>query len=256
MSTHHFVRRLAAVPEPAMRNALWLETFQSGNPEEAFERVAVVIESILSRSEAGQIAFMSLAQFLQRHRDLAREVLMPLATVSGHTEILSMLVDENPLKKPGPRELEPPRLHDDREVTLGERRSLARRPNRDLLSRLVLDPDPQVIRILMLNPRIVEADILRLASRRPNSVAVLTEVFQHPRWVRRQAVRMALVLNPYSPLEISLGLLGLLNRTELRTVSQEQSIHPILRGQARGRHQALSDRSSENDDARLTDARE
>jgi hypothetical protein len=236
-----------------MRSALWLETFRDGEAEAAYDRVVAVIESIVSRSEQGQVAFMSLAQFLQRHRELARDVLMPLATASGHVEILSILVDENPLKKPGPRDLDPPRLNDARDVTLGERRSMARRPDRDILSRLVMDPDPQVIRILMLNPRVVEADILRIASRRPNSAEVLTEVFRHPKWVRRQVVRLALILNPYSPLEISLGLLGLLNRAELRTVSREQSIHPILRGQARGRHQALIERRSEKNDVQMSE---
>ena len=235
MSGRSFVRRLGVVPEPAMREALWRETFSDSAPHEVFERVAEVLAAIPSRSEHSQLAFLSLARFLQRHRDDARRILMPVATAEGHAEILSMLVEENPLKKPGPGELAPPRLSEDREITLGERRSWARRHDRDLLARLLADPDPMVITNLMRNPRIIEADVLRIVSRRPNSAAILTEVFQHPRWGRRPQIRLSLVLNPYTPLEISVGLLGLLNRSELRQVGQEQSIHPILRGQARGR---------------------
>ena len=62
-----------------------------------------------------------------------------------------------------------------RPLTLGERKSLARRPDRAMLDRLLHDPHPDVIRRLLRNPRLTEDDVVRLAARRPGRPEVLVE---------------------------------------------------------------------------------
>jgi hypothetical protein len=53
-------------------------------------------------------------------------------------------------------------------LTLGERKSLARAPNKKrLLDKLLHDQDPTVIANLINNPRLTERDILKIASKRP-----------------------------------------------------------------------------------------
>jgi hypothetical protein len=103
-----------------------------------------------------------------------------------------------------------------RPVTLGERKSLARRHDRTWIARVIRDPHPQVMRILLQNPRLIESDVLRLCARRPVASDVLREVFQCARWIVRYPIKVALALNPYTPLDIALQLLPLLHDQDIK----------------------------------------
>jgi hypothetical protein len=105
-----------------------------------------------------------------------------------------------------------------RELTVGERRSLARRPNRRSFEKLLLDPHPLVIMQLLQNPKLVEDDVVRMVARRPARVDVLEAIARMPRWLSRQRVRLALLLNPGTPPAIAMPLLGACTRVELREV--------------------------------------
>jgi hypothetical protein len=119
-----------------------------------------------------------------------------------------------------------------RPLTLGERRALARRPTRKAMEKLFADPHPMVIRTLLANPKVVEDDVVRLAARRPVDPDVLAEVARSPRWAHRVKVRMAIVLNPDTPVELSIPLLALLVKPELELVSGASSLTPTLRATA------------------------
>jgi hypothetical protein len=119
-----------------------------------------------------------------------------------------------------------------RTLTLGERKALARRPTRKAMEKLFADPHPMVIRTLLVNPKVVEDDVVRLAARRPVESGVLAEVARSPRWAHRVRVRIAIVLNPDTPLELSIPLLALLVRPELELVSSASSLAPALRAAA------------------------
>jgi hypothetical protein len=116
-----------------------------------------------------------------------------------------------------------------RTLTLGERKSLARRPDRDMLEKLLLDPHPDVIRRLLRNPRLTEDDVMRLAARRPGRPEILGEIARSTKWVHRTRVRMALVLNPDTPLEVAAPISGLLVRQELRLVVEATHVSPAVR---------------------------
>ena len=116
-----------------------------------------------------------------------------------------------------------------RPLTLGERKSLARKPDRETVERLIRDPHPDVIRMLLGGPRVTEEDVLSMAARRPCRPDVLTEIARSPRWVHRPRIRMALVLNPDTPLEIAAPIAGLLMRHELRLVATSTHVQASVR---------------------------
>jgi hypothetical protein len=105
-----------------------------------------------------------------------------------------------------------------RPVTLGERKSLARKHDREWIARMVRDPHPQVMRILLGNSKLTEADVVRLCARRPVACDVLREVFLSARWVVRYPVKVALALNPYTPLDVALQLAPLLRAQDQRRI--------------------------------------
>lgn len=116
-----------------------------------------------------------------------------------------------------------------RPLTLGERKALARRPDRNKMERLLHDPHPTVIRMLLANPKLTEEDVLSLAARRPCRPDALTEIARNPRWAHRPRIRIALVLNPDTPLEIAAPIVGLLMRHELRLVATSPTVAPAVR---------------------------
>lgn len=125
-----------------------------------------------------------------------------------------------------------------RPLTLGERKALARRPTRKSLDKLLGDPHPVVIRTLLVNPKLTEDDVVRLAARRPGNAEVLAEIARSA-WSHRVRVRMTLVLNPDSPVDLSIPMLALLVRTELRQVVEAAFLLPAVRAAA---HELLARR--------------
>lgn len=120
-----------------------------------------------------------------------------------------------------------------RELTVGERRVLARHPSRENIERLLSDPHPLVLRELLKNPYLTEEDVLRLASRRPAHMVAITALAQCPNWLCRRRIRFALVQNPGVPARITGPLLVICNRAELSEVVLNTTVRKGLRLTAR-----------------------
>lgn len=114
-------------------------------------------------------------------------------------------------------------------MTLGRRKWLARRPDRETTQRLLSDPHPDVIRRLLRSARIVEDDVVRLAAKRPGHGDVLAELARSTKWSHRPRVRMALVMNPATPPEIAARIAGLLLRPELDLVARSPGVPACVR---------------------------
>ena len=117
-------------------------------------------------------------------------------------------------------------------MTLGHRRSLSKGFKKDTLDRLLSDPDPVVISNLLDNPRLTERDVLKIASKRPNSAAILKLVAVHRVWSKRQAVKRAVAMNPYTPPRTALGLLDSMLTQELAGVAADLTLHAQVRAHA------------------------
>lgn len=119
-----------------------------------------------------------------------------------------------------------------REISVGERRSMARRPTRREIERLLFDPHPLVLNQLFNGPSITEEDILRVVTKRPARNIALQLLIKKTRWMARSRIRSALVLNPGCPRGISLPLLYTLKREELTSIVQASTLADNLRAAA------------------------
>lgn len=97
---------------------------------------------------------------------------------------------------------------------------------------MLRDPHPDVVAILLDNPHITEADVVRIASARPAVPASLTKLAAHPRWSVRHAVKRALVLNPSTPLADAIRIATTLRSQELRELAADHSLRQPLRTHA------------------------
>jgi hypothetical protein len=224
-------RRVATVKDPQLRVAYVRSLLLEAAAPEVF---ALIVE-VAGRAAVGDPA----------HRDLWLAMAVALADPAcralragaadrarglGDVELATLLeagrdeaVDEDARRVPtqGGR--------DGRPLTLGERKSLARRPSRDLLAKVLRDPHPDVVRILLGNPRLTEDDLVRLCARRPIAPEVLREVARSPRWVVRYRVRVAILRHPHTPLDLALPLVAGLNAQDARTIAASEGLPRALR---------------------------
>jgi len=119
-------------------------------------------------------------------------------------------------------------LHDDEMVPrpkepVGFRISLARQSVARVLERLLFDPDARVVRAILGNPRLTEADVVKLAASRRAAPEVLEVIAQDDRWIARYPVKVALANNPTTPLRVVLWLLPYLLHHDLRAVAAGSS---------------------------------
>ena len=233
--------RVRGIPEPRLRitaaaEALELPPGQAvalidrlvalGGEERSGHRAA--LDAVLRvLADAGQLGYERRAE------------LYAAAIEAGLAEVALLLMDAAP-PAPGTEELERgageerPLAPRGRPLTLGERKALARGHRRELLLQLVRDPHPDVIAVLLENPRLTEPDVVRLASRRPMLPGGLAAIADSERWRGRPAVRRALVLNPCTPVPLAARLVTTLGDAELRAVARDPSLPGLLRAHAAG----------------------
>jgi hypothetical protein len=148
-----------------------------------------------------------------------------LSKEKGYDSVTRLLTRPPPKKELKDYEADLMKDPDMEFVTLGVKKSLARGSKKNVLDRLIHDQDPQVIGNLLNNPKITEKEVIKIAAQRPVSGEVLRIIFKNSKWISRYSVKKALVLNPFTPTDISLGLINFMLVQDLRQISTEDSIH-------------------------------
>lgn len=115
-----------------------------------------------------------------------------------------------------------------KDVPLGMRKSLARKPDFKIIQRMALDQDHRVIEHLLDNPRLTESDVVRIGSTRPTSPRVLEAIYRHQRWIARYSVKKVIVFNPNSSLSMALRLLPFLKLQDLDEIVAGADLDPVL----------------------------
>jgi DNA-directed RNA polymerase subunit F len=225
-------RRLAALEEGAVRIRAAARALAALDAEEA----APVVAALVSSGGASlRVAGAAVARALGDPRDdLPYAWLADLyaaAAERGLEEVTALLVAPPPRRAyEEPRDKADPRLA---HLTLGHKKALARaQRDPDLLARLAAEGDPTVVRELLRNAQLTEDFVVRIASRRPCRPETLRCVFESRRWRTRGAVALALVRNPYAETAVALELLSGLSATDLRDVSRDGTLHPLVRALA------------------------
>jgi hypothetical protein len=234
------VARLKAIRDARMRTLALIELLGEGPPGD----LVVLLDDL--RLRAQQVSDVDALLVLETLRHAAadpalgyeaRKNLYEAATARDRPAIGRMFLTSSPAvelpvtlrKQLGP---ERPLKPTGRPLTLGERKAAARTHNREQLMLLLRDPHPMVVAILLDNPHITEADIVRIASTRPAVPESLVKIASHAKWSVRHAVKRSLVLNPSLPLADAIRIATTLRATDLAELAADPSLHETLRAHA------------------------
>jgi hypothetical protein len=114
-------------------------------------------------------------------------------------------------------------------LAVGERVSSARQCSRELIKVLLFDDDERVFEALLINPRLIEDDIIRLIASDRASGRKLALIAGDRRWGQRYAVRFGLASNPATPKAVAASQLRHLRRDDLSALHSHPRTSVYLR---------------------------
>lgn len=115
------------------------------------------------------------------------------------------------------------------QLPLGQKITLARRGPARVAGALLAEGHAQVVSIVLDNPYLTEAQVLKALSREKLPVAVIPAIVGHRKWSVTYNVRLALVRHPASPLGTILGFLPELTVSDLRDLASPGIVPENLR---------------------------
>jgi hypothetical protein len=224
------IQKLAKVQEVPMRRALTREWLDTSPPSELCWALSELLRGTMRGQPMCAAATFALSLALidaQRGQDYALFQAMFEPAHAQQREELYFLYRDSPPQREMPEgsRLPEARLPLAREISLGERRSLAAGSNRRYLEHLLHDPNPMVITKLLKNPAMQVKDILVVASRRPTIPGLLEAILAEWRWLQHHGVREALARNPFMQTGYALKLLPTLHVQVLRQIASSRDVH-------------------------------
>lgn len=116
-----------------------------------------------------------------------------------------------------------------KEMSTGQKLSLAKRGNRDARLILIKDPNEMIALEVVTSPRITEDEILTIAQMRDVSDHVLRMIGNNRRFRANKQVVLSLLHNPKTPVGVSLGLgIANLSDRELQSLARDRNIPTVV----------------------------
>lgn len=230
-------KRVGAVVDPHVRVAYIGHLLDTMDPAAVADVITVATAACEARDpdHAALLLAISLA-LVAPEREALRESIVAAAAARAQHDVVRLLRAHAPAGGPEPDEQRVPDFGRGRPLTLGERKTLARRSDRNLLARVIRDPHPDVIAILLGNPALTEDDVVRLCARRPIAPEALRTVFMSTRWIVRYRVRLAMVRNPFCPVELAMQLVPHLSAQDAREVAASPELAEAVRDACKRAH--------------------
>jgi hypothetical protein len=115
------------------------------------------------------------------------------------------------------------------QLPLGQKVTLSRRGTARVAGALLAEGHAQVLSVVMDNPQLTEAQVLKALSRDRLPLGVIKAIAQHRKWSHTYNVRLALVRHPSSTLSTILGYLPELTVSDLRELAAPGIVSENLR---------------------------
>jgi hypothetical protein len=115
------------------------------------------------------------------------------------------------------------------QLPLGQKVTLARRGPGRVAGGLLAEGHPQIIDVVLDNPHLTEAQVLKVLSREKLPHAAVQAISHHRKWSCEYNVRLALIRHPASTLSTILAFLPQLTVSDLRELASPGIVSESLR---------------------------
>ncbi len=109
-------------------------------------------------------------------------------------------------------------------MPLGNKKTLAKKAGGDVLLKLLLDADAEVVKLCLNNPHITEGHLFKVISRKDTRAETILMIAEHPNWSSRTQIRFSLVRNAHTPLSLSVRFIAAMKLVDLRDLYADPSL--------------------------------
>jgi len=118
-------------------------------------------------------------------------------------------------------------------MRVGEKIKLAMKGDKEARTILVKDTNREVFMAVLNNPGLKESEIEMLAKNTGTNADILRFIGRNREWIANRNIMLSLVLNPKTPLEISIRFLPRLSKKDLEFITKSRALPMALRTNAR-----------------------
>jgi len=119
------------------------------------------------------------------------------------------------------------------QMSVSEKIKLATLGNREARTLLLRDSNRLVSLAAAQSPRITDGEVLGLANSKTSSADVLRYIYERRDFLKRYALRTALVRNPKVPLPTALKFLPTLQERDIKELSRDRNVPATVQAQAK-----------------------
>lgn len=117
-------------------------------------------------------------------------------------------------------------------MTMGQRIKVAMMGNLEVRKILIKDPRKQISLSVLTNPRITEKEVIAVAGDAAASLDLISHIINIKSLSKSYQVKLALVMNPKTPVKVSMSLLDVIRMNDLKKIAKSRNIPSVLKMKA------------------------
>ncbi|QAR32890.1 hypothetical protein EP073_05565 [Geovibrio thiophilus] len=114
-------------------------------------------------------------------------------------------------------------------MSIAQKIKLASKGNKQARGLLVRSPNKQISGAVMRNPRMTEEEVEFLMKSKSTSEHIFREVALNKEWMKSYNIISAMAVNPKTPLDITMGLVGRLMSQDVERIAKSKEVPATLR---------------------------
>jgi hypothetical protein len=118
------------------------------------------------------------------------------------------------------------------DMSVGQKIKLALTGDKTIRNMFITSSNKMISTAVMKNPRLTVEEVVKVANSKTTSDDIMRLIARNKEWTKNYNIRMAMIMNPKSPIQVALRMIDSLNIRDLEKVAKSRYISNVISGSA------------------------